>query len=149
MSPYFVAFGVISIYVFIFLLFVIYYRGRRKKYREEEKMGEHPETTLKLQELVEEGVLEEINPEEVVISEEFLGYLEKGVATINRLEMEGVELPENKTRGVALFAYMGFMGETTEEDLPIKVSLITTVIELLRDNRLEEWVMKTRIRSLK
>jgi len=106
------------------------------------------ETRIKLQELVEEGVLEEVDPEEVVISEEFLGYLEKGVASINRLEREGVELPDNRTRGVALYAYMGFRGETTEEDLPIKVSLITTVIELIRDNRLEEWVMKTRIRSL-
>ena len=107
------------------------------------------ETTLKLPELVEEGVLEELDPEEVGISEEFLGYLEKGLALINRLEREGVELPENKTKGVALYAYTGFIEETTEEDLPIKVSLITTIIELIRDNRLEEWVMKTRIRRLK
>lgn len=106
------------------------------------------EKNRKLQELIDEGVLVETDPEEVVISEEFSGYLEKGLEVINRLEKEGVELPEDKTRGVAICAYIGFRGEANEEDLPVKVGLITSFLEIVRDNRLEEWAMKTRIRRL-
>jgi hypothetical protein len=100
----------------------------------------------KLQELVEEGVLEETGPEEVVITDRYLDVLEKALKGLINRERAGEDLPEDLMKGAVLLSYMEFRGEVSETDLPLKVSLIMSCLEIIQENRLEAWSMITRIR---
>lgn len=104
------------------------------------------ESFIKLQELVDEGVLEETGPEEVVIADEFYDILEKSLKALRERERAGEELPDDLLKGATLISYIKFRGEVSESDLPLKVSLIMSCLEIVQDRRLEEWTMKTRMR---
>lgn len=99
-----------------------------------------------LQALVEEGVLEETGPEEVVITDRYLDVLEKALKGLRERERAGEDLPEDLLRGAVLLSYMGFKGEVSETELPLKVSLILGCLEIIQESRLEEFSMITRIR---
>ena len=108
------------------------------------------EKILKLRELIEEGVLEETDPEEVIFSEGYIKILESALKGLIAQELAGEELPEDLLGGAIMFSYISFMGRggVSEASLLLKVGLLKTILETGRDNRLEEWAMKTRIRSL-
>jgi len=108
------------------------------------------EKKIKLRELIEEGVLEETDPEEVVFSEGYIEILENALNGLRAQELAGEETTEDLLGGAIMLSYISFMGRggVSEESLMLTVSLLKTILETGRDNRLEEWAMKTRIRRL-
>ena len=114
-------------------------------------MSTYQETANRLRELIEEGVLEETDPEEVVISDGFTDLLETALRGLRAQELAGEELPEDLLGGAVMLSYVTFLGKggVSEEALLLKVSLLKTILEAGQENRLEEWAMKTRIRRLR
>ena len=112
-------------------------------------MTTYQETANRLRELIEEGVLEETDPEEVILSEGYTEILETALKGLRAQELAGEELPEDLLGGAIMLSYVSFMGRgVSEESLLLKVGLLKTVLEAGQENRLEEWAMKTRLMRL-